>query len=277
MYFLAEHGKPIDFVLKSKSTKNKSFQFNDAENHLQVVLNAAKIRMPAKIFFFLCLSLGLLLSIPCVKFMSTWCVFVFLPLGCWLPYSFVLSKAEKNSSDFLKDFPSVLLATASSLKAGITPLNALERAISLLPKESIVKNEIETMLAKIRGGTPKEKAISGFATNILNADIELFKSAFSLALDNGGKFSQTLEHIATVAQDRAMLIGSARVSTANMRMTANTLLGLVPIITGMLASRTENFFQIIIENPLANSTASLGLTIITAGYFFLRKMSNFKP
>jgi len=62
-----------------------------------------------------------------------------------------------------------------------------------------------------------------------------------------------------------------------MRLTANVLLGIAPLIMLMIASRTENFWELIIHNSTANNLATIGVVVISGSFFILRRMSSFKP
>lgn len=197
--------------------------------------------------------------------------------GGFLPFAFLQAKKRKKAILFAKDYPTVLMATASSIKAGLTPQLALERATELLPSTSMVKKEVDLMLDRIRSGCPKDVAVKRFAEELEEPEISLFRSALLLAERNGGKFAPTLERLAQVCQDRSNLVSEARVSSATMRMTGNFLLFICPVILLVISFRTENFWQIITENPTANLLASIGLVLIFGGYFCLRRMSDFRP
>jgi len=194
-----------------------------------------------------------------------------------LPFGVLGARKQKRAALFAKDYPTVLMATASSVKAGLTPQHALERATEMLPKDSIVKSEVRLMLERIQAGCPKEIAVARFAGDIDEPEISLFRSALLLTERNGGRFAPTLERLARVCQDRSNLVSEARVSSATMRMTANFLLLVCPIILGIISVRTKDFWEIIVENSTANFLASLGLVMIVGGYFWLRRLSDFKP
>jgi len=105
----------------------------------------------------------------------------------------------------------------------------------------------------------------------------LFRHAFALTLENGGRFAPTLERLARVARDREILMRTARVSTTTMRMTANVLLVIAPLVILMIAVRMENYWGSVIHHPVANTLASIGFTVIIGSYLLLRKMSSFRP
>jgi len=187
------------------------------------------------------------------------------------------SRLKAREKVFIDEYPAVLLATASNLKAGLSVYSALERAIQLLDDTSVIKIELKLLLDKVSRGVPKEDAVRDFARDIRLPELRLFKRAFLLVLIHGGKFSRTLERLAEVSRDRDALIKSANVSTASMRMTANVLLCMAPLLLFMLSFRTKNFWNTMFENSTAFGLACTGVSIVFLSFYFLRKLSDFKP
>jgi len=192
-------------------------------------------------------------------------------------YVFLEKRVEEKAGEFSSEYPAVLMATASSVKAGMTPYDALERSIRLLPKTSLVRIQIEKLLIDLRKGIPRHHAIQGFGKGVRLPDVKLFQNAFNLVLDHGGRFAPTLERLADVCRDRSTLVRAANVSTATMRMTANILLAVAPIILGLVAVRTENFWNMFFNDPVANPLAMTGVLVIGLSYVSLLKMSSFRP
>ena len=248
-----------------------------SQGWLKTQIAQAGLATSSSVIFFASLATGAIAVLVAVPFVHSFFLPLCFCLFAYLPFHWLHSKGEHRAAEFAADYPSVLMATASSIQVGLTPLLALERATKLLPPSNMVHQEISKLLDSLRHGTPKHVALSDFARNIALPELELFRSAFALALDNGGRFAPTLQRLAHVSADRAILIKSARVSTANMRMTANVLLVITPMIVMTIALRTENFWQILFDNPTANFLGSLGSGIIATGFFTLRRMSAFKP
>lgn len=192
-------------------------------------------------------------------------------------YVYLEKRVEQKAGEFSSEYPAILMATASSVKAGMTPYDALERSIRLLPKTSLVRLQIEVLLLDLRKGMPRQQAIQGFGRGVRLPDVALFQNAFNLVLDHGGRFAPTLERLAEVCRDRSTLVRSANVSTATMRMTANILLLVCPVILGLVAIRTENFWDIFFNDPVANPLAMTGVLVIGLSYVSLLKMSSFRP
>ncbi len=185
--------------------------------------------------------------------------------------------AARRAHRFLEDYPSVVLATAASLKAGLSPYAALERAVQFFPRENLVRREADLLLEKLRSGVSKERALAEFAASIDQPDLVLFRQGLLLVLENGGRFSPTLQRLARVSRDRAVLVQSARVSTATMRTTAHILLCLTPALVGMVALRTNEYWTTLFHHPTARILALSGSLLILVSYLTLRRMSAFTP
>lgn len=244
---------------------------------VSLLLYHAGLKLPAGLLIALSILCGLLSGIMSAKFLSPYFIPIFFAAGAYIPFSYVENCARKRALEFAGDYPTVLLAAASSIKAGLTAYLALERSVRLLPRMSLARLEVEKLLSALRQGCPKEEAIRKFGQEVRLPELNLFRSAFLLVMENGGKFAPTLERLSKVSKDRQMLIGSARVSTATMRMTANIVLGVAPFLLFVISLRSKDFWQTLFHHPTANFVASIGIVLIAGSYAVLRRMSEFRP
>ncbi len=240
-------------------------------------LTEGRLRLSIHSFSLLKILSALLTSVITYTLFSFPFVAVFTLVGLWFPEIWIKRRIRHRASVFAEDYPTMLLATASSLQVGMTPYQALERATWLMPAGSLVKREVELFLEKLRQGISKEQAIGSFAAAYDLPELELFRSALLLVIDTGGRFSPTLQRLAEVSNNRITLLRMAAVSTASMRLTANVLLIILPFLIVVLSLRIENYWELIRSHPTANALASVGIFAIFTGYLTLRKMSFFKP
>ncbi len=244
---------------------------------LALKLHQAKLSVSATQFIAFSILAGITLAILLGKLLSPFILPLAFLAGFFLPLSWLDSRIDARAAEFSEDYPTVLLATASSMKTGMTPYQALERSVQLLAPSSLVRSEVEGLLSNLRAGMSSEEAVRRFASSVRQPDLELFRSAFMLVLENGGRFAPTLERLAQVTKERVTLIQHARVSTASMRMTANVLLAVAPFLLFILSGRTQDFWELLLHHPVANPVATLGFSLIGTSYIALRKMSNFRP
>ena len=250
---------------------------NGKVSALGLLLRHASLETSPYVFIVACAAAGFAAVACTSSLLSPWCMPAVFALGFYMPLSWADARARARSLEFAQDYPTMLLATASSVQVGLTPYHALERSTRLLPKDSLVRTEVDALLRSLRTGAPRELAVEQFGSGIRQSDLPLFRSAFLLVLENGGRFAPTLNRLAAVSNSRAALIRSAEVSTASMRLTANVLIILLPILLLAVSARSPDFWEILLGHSTANLIGSAGLIIIVGCYAILRHMSNFKP
>ncbi len=263
-------------LLEIEEIKNEHYVFS-LKNPLTLYLFQADLNISNIYFLSICIFSGIFFVILFDLVFSLYFLPIFFLLGFFIPVSYCETKIRKRAANFNSDYPQFLMAMASSIKVGLTPYQAMEKATKLLSKDSLLKKEVEYLLKKIDSSLEKEKAIEEFASNIRLPDIKLFRSALSLVIENGGRFAPTLTRLANVSNNRSSLIRLAEVSTANMRMTANILLMISPVILLIISLNYENYWETLTSNRVANNLATAGSMIIIGCYMILRKMSYFKP
>ncbi|MBP9838120.1 MAG: hypothetical protein KBC84_05345 [Proteobacteria bacterium] len=247
------------------------------EISLNKFLRQADSKLKSIHFAFASAISGILVTFLSSYLLSSYLLPITFLFGCSIPYLHLESKIRKRASVFSADYPSVLLATASSIKVGLTPYQALEKSVELLEESSLIRIEIKALLRSIHQEQNRNQAIERFAINIRLPELELFRSALKLVLENGGRFSPTLTRLAAVSSNRSSLIRTAEVTTATMRMTANILLLIAPFLLLMLSLKTQNYWNTLLHNQTANLIASIGSIIIICCYLILNRLSHFKP
>ncbi len=251
-------------------------RLSGAENELAIFLACAGYKIHWIKFLAVTLVFGATLFLVGL-FVNKYLSVVFLVVGVSLPIYFAKREAIKRANMFAEEYPSVLLAMASNMKAGLTVYASLERSIMLLSENSIVRKEVKLFLENVSRGVSTERAVANFGKNIDLKELELFRRAFSLVVVHGGRFSRTLERLAQVCRDRENLIKSSKVSTASMRMTSNVLLVVAPGLIFVLSLRNKDFWNTFFNNSTAFTLGVIGLLTIVVSVASLRKMSDFKP
>lgn len=225
----------------------------------------------------LMLGTSISLSVSLSRLLTFWVMPIVALAAASTPIWWLAKRARIRAASFAADYPTMLLASASSLKAGLTPYQALQRSVQLLSESSPVKNEVSLLLKRIDDGQSREVAVDQFGETFNIPELFLFRRAFLLVLENGGRFAPTLSRLANVSYSRAALIESAAVSTANMRMTANILLLLGPMLLLLMTIRGDGYWETLTTNPLANTIGSMGALLLLGNLALLRWMSVFKP
>jgi Flp pilus assembly protein TadB len=217
----------------------------------------------------ICLFVSLTLS-PVVKVLvlGTSGVLLFPLLWC---------SSSKQENEFLADYSSFLQLTASHLRAGLAPIQALEEAINLLSPEAPLSGSVKRLHAEITNSDNYSSAIRTFIKSSKSPEVSLFGLALPIAIEHGGRFAPALERLAILSHDRVTFMQSAHAATANMRLTAHILLVVSPLIVLSLAVRTSNYWLLLTTHPTASALGMAGIGLICASYISLIWLSLFKP
>lgn len=215
-------------------------------------------------------GLALLVSSP----LSASCV---AATGVLIPCSWQRRRLRRSAEQFSRDYPTMLIAMASSLRAGLSIQEALQRSVVLLPRTSATKREVEKLLDRLQREGSRERSVRAFGAESGVPEAELFRIATLIALEHGGSLGNALDRLARVAAERRALIEAAQVSTANMKMTANILLGVAPFLIATQLSRSPETMHELLNHPTAQRIAGAGAALIVGGYATLRHLSDFKP
>ena len=273
---LALEDSLFDRVQSSESDEQLS-QLPSFLNHIKQRLKFAGLEIPLPLLFLISLFSGL-----CVfSIASTIIAWPALPLifllGSYCPWIYVDWKAENRALEFSNDYPELLQSMSSALKAGHSAQTALEHASKLLSKDNPVRLEVENLLSDLHKGLHQQKAVAAFAADRDVPELSLFRNAFLLVLDDGGKFSPTLQRLALISRERDNLKNSVKVSTATMKMTGNILLLVCPMVVLMVSTRSDNFWSDLSNNTLSSGIFSTGVILVFFGYFSLRTLGRYKP
>lgn len=231
-------------------------------------------------------DLPVVLSLSTLTFaLALWCGVAFgqwflgFALFCavqYVVYAYLVQRRNAEQQRYAIDLPTMLLAMAANMKIGLPAYAAMERATKLLPKENALRAETERFLHAVQNGTAYHVAIQDFGAHVQLEELALFRKAFALVVEHGGRFAPTLERLAQLSRERALLVQTLRARTSGMRMTAHALLLLSPLIVLMLAARIDNFWHILHTNAVAHFLGVLGATMIFIGCAALRQMGSAK-
>ncbi len=273
---LPMEGSLLDQVQWSE-TDEKLSQLPSFLHHIQQVLKFAGLAIPLPLLFLISLASGFCISSLASSIIAWPALPLIFLLGSYCPWIYIDWKAESRALEFSNDYPELLQSMSSALKSGHSAQTALEHASKLLPEDNPVGQEVKTLLSELHKGTHQQKAVAAFAADRDVPELSLFRNAFLLVLDDGGKFSPTLQRLARISRERDNLKNSVKVSTATMKITGNILLLVCPLVVLMVSARSENFWSELSNNTLSSGIFSTGVILVFFGYFSLRNMGRYKP
>ncbi len=165
--------------------------------------------------------------------------FVMAMLGFYMPHVIISRLVEKHRLRLNEELPSALEILSSSLKAGLTLQQAIERNIERLP--ITISQEFKIVIYECRFGKSLNEALTNFAERTGLMDAKLVAIASELSLRHGGNLSRNYQSLSRQIRDRYMFQKEVSALTAEGRMQAivMTILPFVILLIMTLLRRKE--------------------------------------
>ncbi len=177
---------------------------------------------------------------------------------------------------FDRDYPVFLLSYVSLLKTGLNTVTGLEAAARGLEHDSLVRQEIELLLERLRLGLTEEQAISAFGEDIAHPEIELFVQSLLLNRRLGGTLSSTLERLARQVRKRQQFRGEAVAAVALERNSIYMIAGIMSLLLIYLMVTTPDLVFPALGHPIGKIVLQVGVVLIMVGFYWSKKVTNIK-
>ena len=150
-------------------------------------------------------------------------------------------RVRKRKAAFEAQLPDALSLVASSLSAGHTFL----RAIQMMCEESgpPLSEEFGRVVAETRLGDTVTDAVERMAVRLQIRDLDMVVQAIRIQQTVGGRLSDLLHTLADVIRSRDELRREVQVLTAEGRLSAYVLAGLVPFLYAMIRITNADYLR----------------------------------
>jgi tight adherence protein B len=266
-----KEGKPDALTAISSEKKVTSSKLT-----IKKRLKFAQLPIPVVAFHSLEVGISILAFIVVSMYMNIILQLMSLLTGPLFMRWLVNSKLEKRMKRFDVDYPQFLLSLVGLLKTGMNPVQGLEAAAQGLEPDSLVREEVEMMIERLRFGVSEDKSIGAFGEDVYHPEIELFVQALLLSRRVGGTLSDTLERLAKQVRKR-QYFRSAAVSAVGMQR------GSIWIIIFMLCAMQFYMYLMypdMIMAGLNDETGwqvwQVGICVILLGIFWVRQVTKIR-
>ncbi|RIL10211.1 MAG: hypothetical protein DCC75_04855 [Proteobacteria bacterium] len=191
----------------------------------------------------------------------------------WL-LNFAVNRRFKK---FDQDYPQFLLSLVGLLKTGMNLMGALDAAAQGLEEGSLVKQEVQVMIERLRFGVSEDKSIGSFGEDIFHPEIELFVQALLLSRRvGGGALSDTLERLAKQVRRRQFFRSSAIAAVGMQRGSIWIIIGILAFIEMYLYIVYPLMVTAALKTELGWKVWQAGIIVILLGIFWVRQVTKFK-
>jgi tight adherence protein B len=189
---------------------------------------------------------------------------------------YIERRIERRVKMFDADFPQFLLSVVGMLKTGLNSTQALQAAATNLDDDSVVREEVELMLERLRVGVPEDRSVGSFAEDVRQPEIELFVQALILSRRVGGNLADTVERLSKQVRKRHAFKLAA---SSTVSMQRGSVWVIIAIISGLQLYLLKMQPDMVLgawTDPKLSGVAQIALIMVIMGILWMRKITNFK-
>jgi tight adherence protein B len=195
-------------------------------------------------------------------------------LGYMLPRFYVGRRIGGRLGAFNKQLPDTITLLSNSLRAGSSFLQSIELVSRETPAP--MGEEMGRVVREVNLGLGMEEALKNMVRRIKSDDLDLMVTAISIQQQVGGNLAEILDTIAFTIRERVRIKGEVNTLTAQGRM-SGYLVAVLPIaIAAMINMIQPAFMQPLFTQTIGQIMLGVGITMMTIGFFAIRKITDIK-
>jgi tight adherence protein B len=187
-------------------------------------------------------------------------------------YLFIMREVRFRSCD--KVLPEAIDLMARGMRAG----HALTAVLEMVGNEVAepIASEFKRLHEEHSLGLPLREATMNLVSRLPRDDMRFLATAILLQKETGGNLALILDKTAAVARERSRLRGQLMIYTAQGRVTGWILCCMPFIMFGLLSSVNWPYERMLFTEDTGRTAIYIGLGLMVAGVFFIRKIVNIK-
>ncbi len=269
--------KPQQSVRDSEEpiSKNKVRRIS-TEISLPKKMKYAMWTMPPAVYYLLQAVISIVVALL-VSIKFHWTVVIFSLISGPLFMGWLLNQfINKRFKAFDADYAPFLLSLVSLLKTGMNTMTAIAEAAKSLEPDSLVREEIELMLERVRFGVPEDKSIGAFGETINHSEIELFVQALLLSRKVGGQISDTLERLSKQVRQRQFFRDDANGAVGMQRGSIWLILIIVFLMVGFLYTMQPHFIIDCVHDDIGWALWQGSIVAICIAILWVRRVTRIR-
>ncbi len=195
-------------------------------------------------------------------------------VGVLLPDMWVRTTKAVRKTRFRRQLVDALLILSSSLRAGLSLMQAFEQLESEMPPPA--SQEFGLMLKSQRFGRPFPDALKALNDRVPCEELELFTTAVLVARETGGDLTKVIGHLVTTIRERQKLQDKVKTLTLQGRLQAYVISGLPVMFAVFVRQFNPKFFDIFLTDRVGQILIVSAVLLWMLGMYLLFRMSKVK-
>ncbi|MCO6431954.1 MAG: type II secretion system F family protein [Deltaproteobacteria bacterium] len=183
---------------------------------------------------------------------------------------------ERRFRRFDFDYPQFLMSVVGLLKTGMTSVGAIEAAAKGLDAKSLVREEVQLMIERMRLGVPEDRSIGAFGEDIYHPEIELFVQALLLSRRVGGNLANTLERLSQQVRKRQYFRRSATAAVSMQRASIWLILGILTFMELYIYYTYPALVTEAINSEIGWQVWQAAIVLIVVSFIWSRQITKLK-
>jgi tight adherence protein B len=192
----------------------------------------------------------------------------------WIVRAVVRSRAGRQRLAFEQQLADNLRVIASAMRAGQSFVGAL--AVAVDDAAEPARRELHRTVTDERLGVPLDEAIGRTAQRMRSEELEYVGLVATLQRDTGGNTAEVIDRVTETIRERAELKGLVRTLTAQGRLGGAIVSALPVILVFFFAATQPGYFNPMLDTGVGRFLIVLGVLMLGAGWFAIRKIVDIK-
>lgn len=194
--------------------------------------------------------------------------------GLFIPNMMMRLRNANRMAKFNKQILDAIMVLSSSLKGGLSLLQALEVLTEELPPP--MSQEIGLVIRENKMGIALEDSLRELNKRMKSSDLELVVNSLLVARETGGDLTKVLSRLSVTIRDNRKLQDSIRTLTLQGRMQA-VIMSILPFGFAFFVYTTDkHHFDIMLQSETGRGLLFAAVFLQIIGMFLIKKFSTIK-
>lgn len=205
---------------------------------------------------------------------------IFLP-GVYLFLKMVKAKLKEKRTEGLKtEFIQAISFMGASLYAGLSIENSLKEASEemgrLYETDSLMKNELATMINQINLGVRIEELMDDFAKRSQVSEIKDFATVFKIARKGGGRYTDVINNCIDLINSNQEMEKDIRIMISGKRFEQKVMNAIPFVLIAVLKVASADLIGVLYHNAAGVIVMTICLGIYAGAIILSERIANIK-
>lgn len=191
--------------------------------------------------------------------------------GLMLPSLVIKNLETMRCSRFSKQIVDGLMILSSSLKAGLSLLQAFDTLVEEMPAP--ISQEFGLVVRQVRMGATLEVALNDLKKRMPVEELDLIVTAVLVAQETGGDITQTFSKLVFMIREKDKLMGRVKALTVQGRLQGWIMMALPVLFAFFVYNTNKTYFDFMLRDKVGQFLIFYAVISEVVGIIFIRILS----